>query len=102
MGGAHKYLSLFPTPLAVLPRRIYLIQSSSVMFPFDSLEAVRLFTALPSIPASFTNITVYLELEAGNNDIYFTASAWPLNDSLAPPACVLPSLDTIAPEQNIS
>ena len=70
MGGAHKYLSLFPTPLAVLPRRIYLIQSSSVMFPFDSLEAVRLFTALPSTPASFTNITVYLELEAGNNDIY--------------------------------
>lgn len=97
----------------MLPGRIDLISSSDVQFPFGSLETLQVLAGnLLSIPSSFTEVPIHLDLAsednsdsnttAGAREFYFTASVWSLDSSLAPPACVLPSLSTVYPGQNAS
>lgn len=101
---------------AVLPGRVDLISSSVVGFPFGSLETLQLVVgSLPSIPSSLTQVPIHLDLEhsddstdndEGNStsprELYLTASVWPLDSSLAPPACAFPTLSTIYPGDNTS
>ena len=82
-----------------------MISSSRVAFPFDSLETLKLLAvSLPSIPSSFTDIPIHLEVnsDSGTDELYFAASVWSLNSTLAPPACAVPSLSTISPGHNDS
>lgn len=104
MGGAHHIR--YNTCYTALPGRVDLISSSVVGFLFGSLETLQLFSGnLPSIPSSFTEVPVHLEVGSDTNtdrELYFTASVWSLDSSLAPPACALPSLNTIYPGHNTS
>lgn len=112
MGGARIKSSFLFLYYAVLPGRIDLISLGVVRFPFDSLETLRLLAGnLPAIPSSFTEVPLHLDLEidpgseSGNTssrELYLALSVWPLDSSLAPPACALPSLSTVYPGQNAS
>ena len=94
--------------LAVLPGRVDLISSSVVGFPFGSLESLQVVAGnLLSIPSSFTEVPIHLDVDsdastAAREQLYITASVWPLESSLAPPGRASPSLGTIYPGDNTS